>query len=266
MPASLATLLDPSPRRCAQALTLACALLGGLGAQAAEPAPPLPGLLVSYQVAPAQRLALRQALRQVVQTRLKTLKTQGVLADYRVLFSRHADSDQWDGLVVLTFTAAAQQARWAELEREAPAALDPATLASVVQLHSVPVELVRRQHAEAPEPSPVVLAIPYQSLVSAGDYLNYADAYVIPQFQGWMNEGMAAQYAIYASSFPAGRGWSHLILVDYRGDEGLAARNATVAKVRARLKEQPTWHAISESKARVRDEKAAVVADDITVR
>jgi len=249
---------------CRRLLGLACVLALALPARAAEPAATTTGLLISYQVAPAQRPALRQALGTTTRSRLQRLKDGGALASYRLLFSRHADSELWDAPAVVTFSGPVQAARWREVERSTPAALDATALALLTSVHTVPVELVRA-HAPATAPtSPVVLVIPYQSLVSAGDYLAYADGYVIPQFEGWMRESVLSQFAIFASSYAAGRPWSHMILLDYRSEEALAARAGVVAKVRAQLKDQPAWRSISESKAKVREEKQAVVADDIT--
>jgi hypothetical protein len=247
------------------ALLLALALSPPTRAWPAADAAPQ-GLLISYHVASQHRLALRQAIEQGAQARLKRLQDGGVLESYRLLFSRHADAEQWDALAVIVFTDPAKTSQWAALEREYPAALDAATLARLSAVHSVPVERVRSQREGARPASPVVLAIPYLALVPATDYLSYADSYVIPQFQGWMREGLAWQYSVFACSLPAGRAWSHLILVDYRSDEALAARQTTVAKVRSQLREVPQWRAINESKTRVREEKPAVIADDITAR
>lgn len=242
----------------------ACALIPP--ARGAEPAPatPLPGLIISYQVAPAQRPALRQALMTGTRARLQRLKDEGTLAGYRLLFSRHADADLWDAMAVIGFSGPAQVSRWREVERSTPAALDPPALALLTTVHSVPVQLERSRAVPALPTSPVVLVIPYLSLVPAGDYLGYADGYVIPQFEGWMREGVLSQFAVYASTYAAGRPWSHTILLDYRSEEAMAARATIVAKVRAQLKEQPSWRAISESKAKLREERQAVVADDIT--
>jgi hypothetical protein len=223
-------------------------------------------LVISYSVPPAHRVALRTALTQGTQARLKRLQDEGVLASWRLLFTRHADADQWDALAVVVFNGSAQMARWAAVERETPAALDAPALALLSSVHTVPVEVVRSQRDANPAPQPVVLVVPYVALVSPADYLAYADGYVIPQFQGWMKEGVIGQYTLLSSTYPAARPWTHLILLDYRSDEALAQRAAVTAKVRAQLKNVPAWQAISESKAKVRDERQATVADDITAR
>lgn len=218
-----------------------------------------PALVTAYHVAPAQRAALRQALQDTVRPRLRELKATGDLASYRVLFNRHADSELWDALLLVSFSNPAQMSRWNA------AAADARVWPLLTALHTVPVESLRqRWAASAPRPGGVVLVIPYLSLVSAGDYLSYFDGYVLPQFEGWMREGALAATQLLGATLPAGRPWSHLVLLDYVSDDTLAARAAVVAKVRARLKEQPQWRAISENKAKVREERQAVVADDLT--
>ncbi len=253
------------------ARTLATALLALCGALllpaawAADATAPAaaPALLISYHVPPAQRPALRAALAGATRARLQRLKADGVLASYRLLFSRHAESEQWDALALVVFTGPAQVARWAAVERETPAALDPAAAVLLSAVHSVPMELSRSRREGTAPASPVVLVIPYLSLVAPADYLAYADGYVIPQFEGWMQQGALSQYQLLASSFPAGRAWTHLLLQDWRSDEALAGRAAVVAKVRAQLKDVPSWRAISDSKAKLREEKQAVIADDL---
>jgi len=202
-------------------------------------------------------------LARTLAARLRQWQAEGVIASSRVLFNRHADADQWDAMALVEFPAGGASERWNALEREFPAGLDGHVLGLLGAVHTVPVELARRR-SQAPTPArPVVLAIPYQALVPAGEYLAYADAYAIPQFDGWMKEGALSQYSLWSASYPASRPWTHLLLLDYRSEQALAERDAVVAKVRAELKNVPQWRAVSENKAKVREEKQLVVADDI---
>jgi hypothetical protein len=57
-----------------------------------------------------------------------------------------------------------------------------------------------------------------------------------------------------------------LLVLEYKSDQALGARDATVAKVRGRLKENPKWKAISDSKKNVRVERSPVIADSIAAR
>jgi hypothetical protein len=249
---------------CAFGLAGGVALIGGLGAKRAHAATPgVSGLVFTYHALPGIRPLAHAALGRTLGARLRQWQADGVIARSRVLFNRHADGDQWDAMALVEFPAGGAGERWNALEREFPAGLDAQTLGLLKAVHTVPVELARRR-SQAPAPaSPVVLAIPYQALVPAGEYLAYADAYAIPQFDGWMREGVLSQYSLWSASYPASRPWTHLLLLDYRSEQALADRDAVVAKVRAELKSVPQWRAISENKAKVREEKQVVVADDI---
>jgi hypothetical protein len=81
-----------------------------------------------------------------------------------------------------------------------------------------------------------------------------------------MEEGVLASYGIYLARYPAGRPWQSLLVLEYKSDQALGARDAAVAKVRARLKENPKWKAISDSKKNVRVERSPVIADSIAAR
>jgi len=86
---------------------------------------------------------------------------------------------------------------------------------------------------------------------------------VIPQFKGWMEEGVLAGYSLYTSQFPAGRPWNAVVLLQYKDEAALSARDAVVGRVRERLKDNPEWKAISDSKKSVRNEEQVVIADSI---
>lgn len=235
-------------------------------AQAAEPDVnhDASSLVVTYHVAPVNRPAFRQELETSGLRQFERWKSEGILNSYRILFSRYADSDNWDAMALLTFSSSANVERWKKLEKTTPGGLAPKALALISAIHTAPVALVRsRSSAETPV-NPVFVVIPYVTLVSAGDYLKYADGYVIPQFDGWIAEAVLSQYDLFVSSFPAGRPWSTMVILEYKDEEALAKRNAVVAKVRARLKEIPEWKAISDNKKTVRDEKQVVIADQIS--
>jgi len=109
----------------------------------------------------------------------------------------------------------------------------------------------------------VFLVIPYEYLVPVNEYLQYLDDYTLPQLDGWMQEGVLARYDIYLARYPVGRPWQSLLVLEYKDDRALAARDATVARVREKLKDNPKWKAISDNKKNVRNERQPVVADPL---
>ena len=220
-----------------------------------------PSLIISYHVAPANRVAFRSHWEHTEQPQFRKWKEEGVLRGFKVLFNRHVDSDNWDALAVLDFRDVNELIRWQQIERAQPAGLSAAALALTREIHTVPAGLVRSGAAVTGATEPTWLVIPYAILVSAPEYLKYLDSYVLPQFDGWVQEGALSSYGVYMGTFPAGRPWSTLVILEYRSEQDLALRDAVVARVRARLAMNPQWKAISDNKTRIRDERQLIVAD-----
>jgi hypothetical protein len=221
-----------------------------------------PTLIVAIHARPADRPALEAALKTSQAARLQALKEQGALAGYRLLFSRYADAGVWDGLEVLSFSDEASLARWRQVEQDAPGALAPDVLRLTTAIESTPSDGVRTggPHGAA---NPALLVIPYQALVPAGEYLSYLDDYTLPQFNGWIAQGVLDGFDVVTARYPADRAWSALIILRYRDDLALARRDEVTAKVRAQLAAQPKWKAISDNKKAIRTEKALAVADEL---
>jgi hypothetical protein len=240
---------------------LALLCLAGV-ARADSAQPDYPALVIGYEVAPANRQAFRHEVEAAGVRQFQHWKDDGILKEFRLLFSRHADAGNWDAMALLTFASASEAARWKAVERDAPAGLTPKALSLVSAIRSTPVELARAKSGAAGSGS-VFVAIPYALSVPGGEYLKYADGYVLPQFDGWIGEKALAGYQIYLATLPAARPWAALAILQYRDDQALARREEVTARVRGRLKENPEWRAIAENKKNVRDEKQAVIADPL---
>lgn len=249
--------------RCACAFLLGALALGTAQAAATHESGPR-SLIITYNAAPANRVALRKELGGAGVRQFQHWQEEGVLKDYRLLFSRFADSDNLDAIAILTFSSDAALARWNRIEQLAPGGLSAKALALTTAIHTAPADLERANRAEGTTGHGVFMVVPYETLVAAPDYLKYADGYVIPQFEGWMKEGALASYGVYVNRYAAGRPWSTMVLLEYRDDAALARREAVVAKVRTQLKENPEWKAISDSKKAIRNERQLVVADQLS--
>jgi hypothetical protein len=57
-----------------------------------------------------------------------------------------------------------------------------------------------------------------------------------------------------------------MVILEYKNDAALGARESVVAKVRAQLKDNPEWKAISDAKKNIRNEKQLVIADPLVAR
>jgi hypothetical protein len=220
-------------------------------------------LIVEVSASPANRPQLRSLLAGEQAQRLDDLRRRGLLQGYQLFFNRYPDTNRWDGLEVLTFSGAAAASRWAALERTSPGGLSPAALHLVTQIVETPTEGVRRGGTRGAATDAPTLVIPYQVLVPSPQYLTYVDTYVLPQFDGWIAEGVLDSYDIQMSRFPAGRPWASLILLRYRDDAALERRDETTALVRRRLAQNPQWKAASDSKTALRTEMVLGVADQL---
>lgn len=242
----------------------ACCAIALSCAAAAEPhaAGPL-SLIVTYHTGVAHRAALRAELAGPGVRQFQQWRRQGVLKDYQLLFGRYADSDNLDAIALLTFDGPAGLARWKEIERTMPGGLTRAAQGLVDAVHSAPADLERGKREGATSAASVFMVIPYETMIPAPEYLKYADGYVIPQMDGWMREGVLAHYGLYVNRYAAGRPFSTMLILEYKNEAALGRREAVVAKVRAALKENPQWLAISEAKQHIRNEKQLVVADPL---
>ena len=252
-----------SSLRCACALLLSALSVGMAQAADTHEGGPL-SLIITYNAPPANRVALRKEMDGDGVRQFQRWQDEGILKDYRLLFNRFADSDNLDAVAILTFSSEAAAERWKKIEQLAPGGLNKRALALTTAIHTAPADLERGNHAAGAQSQTVFMLLPYETLVPAPDYLKYADGYVIPQFEGWIKEGLLASYGIYVNRYAAARPWSTLVLLEYRSDAALGRREAVVAKVRAKLKDNPDWRAISDSRKSVRNEKQLVLADRIS--
>ncbi len=219
-------------------------------------------LVIAYHTSPANWMAFREALRSEALPRFRALQREGILRSYHVLFNRHVDSAGWNTIAMLTFKGPDGLARWKQGARSMPAGLTQDELALTSQIETTPVNLVRQGDARKSVSSPVTLVIPYRYLVSGTGYLKYLDGYTVPQLKGWIDAGVLSRYTIFMAQYPAGRPWSAMLILEYRSDAALAARDAVKDTVRARLALDPAWKAISDDKKAIREEMAPTVADE----
>lgn len=223
-------------------------------------------LIISYKTAPGDRLAVRAAMKTGEAARLQALKARGDLESFHLLANRYIDAGGWDFMAILDFKDAAALARWKAVEEKTPAGLGPDALKRVSWVESVPTDRMFANAAppRAGGPAPVYLVVPYDYLVSIDEYLAYVKGYLVPQTDGWIADGALASYGVYLSRYPAGRVWSAQLVLAYRGDAGLAHRDATTRTVRAHLAATSAeWKAFADNKQKLRTEKQPVVADVI---
>ena len=105
--------------------------------------------------------------------------------------------------------------------------------------------------------------VPYD-VANIDEYKPYAAAYVIPQMNGWIREGILSSYSLYLNRFYTGKPWDALLVLEYKNLESFGERERVKDKVRATLRADATWKAISENKKNIRTEKETALADELT--
>src|SRR6266566_4977463 len=80
-------------------------------------------LVIQYKCPPAQRAAFREQIENFGLSSFARWQASGVLAGYRILFSRYVDTNGWDMLALLTFNRYADIERWRKVEASSPAGL-----------------------------------------------------------------------------------------------------------------------------------------------
>jgi len=155
--------------------------------------------------------------------------------------------------------------RWREIEKTMPGGLSPDALSLVTSAVTYSLDGLRQASANTPAQrgKSVFFLIPYDYLVSTDDYVKYLDTYVIPQVTGWIDEGVLGSYNIYLSRYSTSRPWGSLFVLEYRDWEAFGKREATVAKVREKLKSNPSWLAASENKQKIRVEGRTIIAEEL---
>ena len=223
-------------------------------------------LIIAYRCNPAQRFELREYMELAGVKRFEEWKHNGILSNYRILFSRYVDTNNWDMLAILSFANYDNVEKWKYVERRSPSGLPPNVLAMTIGISTYPADVFIEKASDATVVHPVYFVIPYTYSVPTPEYLQYVRDYVQPQFDGWIEEGILVRYEMFLQRYTPSRPWDSLIVLEYKDDASFGLREKTVAKVRERLKSNPTWKALSDNKHSVRLEKEPIVADELTLR
>jgi len=179
-------------------------------------------LLIQYRCTPAERGAFRQAMESSGVRAFEGWKTNGILVDYHLLFSRYTDSNNWDMLAILQFRDYASVVKWNGVERRTPAGLDSGVMAHVYSVSSYPVDPVRVLMPDSAIEHPVYLVTPYAVSGSVPQFVQYLDQTVVPQLGRLANGGPLAGYWIFCQRYMAARPWDSLVVLEYKDHESSA--------------------------------------------
>lgn len=218
-------------------------------------------IFITYTIKPEHRARARDALLTSGVAQFEAWKTAGVFNDYLLLFPSyvHMNATRWDLLVVLDFESYADTDRWKKIERTAPGGLSTALLelASPTGTNLAQVLGQSGLHAGVPERH-VYSVSPYKFKAGAAAGVPYVTAYVQPQLEPFVREGVLAGYGLYLNSHDLAD-WNYLLISEYADTAAFGARNKGAA--RGPLTESPAWNALHAIKGEIREEMAMFFAE-----
>jgi hypothetical protein len=217
-------------------------------------------LLISYRATAAHRVAFRHYLIADLAPRLRAMKAKGELTDFKIFYSWYRQPAVWDGLVVLRFPTFAAVSRWNGLEHDAPGGLDATGLTLADPISSYSSDMSWSRKPDEVRDGEVYYIIPYEYR-SESEYRDYVKAYVLPQFDGWIQSGALTGYELYMNRYGTGSPWDSLFIQHYRDMTAFGQRQTLTASVRAKLRDDPTWTAWSDKKAGIRTESENSIAE-----
>lgn len=255
----------------AASLVTACGLLLAAATSPAQEKGEGPAtLFLTYKCEPAKRAAFRAYLTGPGFGQFEKWKKEGVFKDYLLLFSSYVNRSEFDLLVRLDFARYVDTDRWKAVEQTLPGGLSSEALGLCAPATAYLADLTWEG---GPSPTrilgkPVYLYIPYHFEKGVGkpEYKKYFETYVKPQNDGWLAENALSWWGVYLNQHNTGMPWDALFLYEYRDSVGLARRDNVKNAVRARLRSNPEWKAVSDSKHSYRIEDQVIVADPILPR
>lgn len=218
-------------------------------------------LCITFRSKPEDRPAFRAYLESRYATMLQGLEARKVLKHFQILYAPYVNAQTWDAMVVLQFTSFDATRTWQKIERHAPGGLSAKALALATPVDTISADLMW-DGGRGPSRDAVYYAIPYEYR-AADEYEKYVDAYVVPQFEGWLREGALAGYQILMNRYPVGPTWDSLVLLQYRDLQAFGHRGDVMEKVRVGLRKDPAWLELNKIKHSLRTESTNVIAEEL---
>ena len=216
-------------------------------------------LIIQYRADLKNRTAFRGYMTDTLAPKLRAMKAQGNLSDFRMFYSWYRQPAVWDGLVILRFPTNAAVAKWNALERTTPGGLDARGQALGDPVATYSADLSWGKNQDQLHDGEVYYVIPYEYR-DANEYRDYVKGYVLPQFDGWIRSGALTGYELYMNRYSVGTPWDALFIQHYRDIDAFGQRQKLTAATRVTLRDNPEWKAWSDKKAGIRTESENSIA------
>lgn len=244
-------------------LLLLLALAPFVGVPAAAADEQGPHLIITYQTSPKDRPELWEYAASQWLDRLDAWRQDDVFTEYRLLLNSYVDDYTWDAMLIVRFGDYAQIRHWNEIEKNNPGGLDSAGLQFVTPDHSYLANRPFSRRSTAADPAqPVYFVIPYEYR-SEAEYERYAQTYVLPQFDGWVDAEILNGYEVLLNRHPTGKPWDVLLVLEYRDIASFGQRDDVKWELRGGLAERPDWKLVSDIKQEFRTELETVIAEPV---
>lgn len=217
-------------------------------------------VIINYRADAAKRVEFRRHLAGPFADRLAALRREGKLAAYEVYYAWYRQPEVWDAMTVLHFASYADVKQWLAVERGRPGGLDAAGLALGEPVATYSADLSWEKSQDDLDVGEVYYVIPY-SYREVAEYREYVQAYVIPQFDGWIREGALSGYQLYVNRYAVGTPWDSLFIQRYRDFDAFGKRQQVLDKVRVGLRESPEWMGWHKRKGDIRSETENSIAE-----
>jgi hypothetical protein len=224
-------------------------------------------LVLTYRARPEARAEFRSWLETKGAAQFSAWKRAGVFTDAQLLFSTFPSAANPDLVVVLDFARFTDSARWREIERRQPGGLTPEALRLAVVESGNYGEQLSRAVAKQRDPTRAVyLVVFYATHVAAAEYAKYVAGYTVPQMKAWMEAGPLTGYQMLYNGTSQNTPWDSLLVMEYADLAAFTRRDEIKWAARAKLgATDPVFKAYSDSKARIRDDRAVFHADAIVL-
>lgn len=218
-------------------------------------------IFLTYEIKTENRARARAALLSEGVAQFEAWKTAGVFKNYLLLFPNyvHMNTTRWDFLVILDFETYGDTDNWKKIERTAPGGLSPKLLELVVPTSTNLAQILGQAKLHDGVPERHVYSVsPYRFKAGAAAGVPYVTAYVQPQLDPFVREGVLAGYGLYLNSHDL-TDWNYLLISEYADTAAFGTRNKGAA--RGPLLDDPAWKGLHEIKSEIREEMPMFFAE-----
>lgn len=245
------------PRLVAVMLLTVVAMASALRAQ--DYAPGSVRMIITYRCRVADRPAFLTAMRKEGAARFERWKKDGAISNYLLLYNTVCDTETWDMMAVLSFNTYQQTERWYGIEEQNPGGLSQELLKLAVPTTSQLSEARWDLGTHGDPRSQIYMIIPYDHS-DRNSYINFVNAVLVPQFDGWMREKALGAWSIMMNLHYPGMPHDVWLLLEYNGIEGLAHRNMARDITAERLSQDPSWKLLRGISEGIRSEHEVTIA------